>query len=159
MCDGQAMERAKLLAARLHLVGLGGVGSGHLGDQCNDGVDLRIDAVDLFEALGEGFAGGELLRANQLGHLDRRGEAERRRGRLGFDVGGKSGGQKCCGGHPQQDFAAGRLVGVRAVVHGCDFIILAGETAIKRGQIYLEDIERARVAGGPGFEGLDGGTD
>ena len=62
-------------------------------------------------------------------------------------------------GGTRQNFAAGRLVGVRAVVHGCDFIILAGETAIKRGQIYLEDIERARVAGGPGFEGLDGGTD
>ena len=42
-----------------------------------------IDAIDLLEVLGESFAGGELLGANQLGHLDCAGETERGGRRFG----------------------------------------------------------------------------
>ena len=74
--DGQTMQGAERFATRLHLVGAGCVCGGLFGDQGDDGVDLRIDAIDLLEVLGESFASRKLLGSDQDRHLDRRGEAE-----------------------------------------------------------------------------------
>ena len=74
--DGQTVQRTEGFATRLHLVGAG-CGCGCLvGDERDDGVDLRIDAIDLLEVLGKSFASRKLLGADQGRHLDRRGEAE-----------------------------------------------------------------------------------
>jgi len=74
--DGQTMQRAEDFATRLHLVGASRGRGGLIGDEGDDGVDLRIDTIDLLEVLGESFASGKLLSSDQGGHLHRRGEAE-----------------------------------------------------------------------------------
>ena len=74
--DGQTMQGAERFATRLHLVGAGCVCGGLVGDQGDDGVDLRIDAIDLLEVLGKSFASRKLFGSDQGRHLDRRGEAE-----------------------------------------------------------------------------------
>ena len=92
---------------RLHFVGFGGGFGGHLGDEGDDGIDLGIDAVDLFEVLGERFASGEFFCANELGHLDCAGETER--GGCGLSV-KRCNGEERCGRNSHQDFAASWLV-------------------------------------------------
>ena len=62
---GRPWRRAERLVAGLHFVGAGGRCGGELGDEGDDGVDLGIDAFDLFEVRGKGFAGGELLGSDQ----------------------------------------------------------------------------------------------
>ncbi len=116
MGDRQAVERAKPLAARLHLVGLRGGFGGHLRYRGDDSIYRGIDAVDLLEVFGERFAGREFFRTNELGHLDCAGETERGDGRLGFE---RCVGEERRSGNPHHDFAASRLVWD----HVGDFII------------------------------------
>ena len=74
--DGQPVQRAELFAARLHLVGGCRSLDGHLVDECDDSIHFGIDTVDLLEVRGKRFARGELLRANELSHLDCAGETK-----------------------------------------------------------------------------------
>jgi hypothetical protein len=80
----QTVERSQLLITRLHLIGLGGCCCGHFRHHGHDGVDLRIDTIDLLEVLCQRFTGGEFLRMNELRHLHCAGEAERGGRRLAF---------------------------------------------------------------------------
>jgi hypothetical protein len=70
------MEGAERFATRLHLVGTGCVCGGLVCKQSDDGVDLRIDAIDLLEVLGESLASRKPFGSDQGRHLDRGGEAE-----------------------------------------------------------------------------------
>jgi hypothetical protein len=70
------VEGTEGFAARLHLIGAGCVCGGLFGDKGDDGINLRIDAIDLLEVLGESFASRKLFGSDQGRPLDRRGEAE-----------------------------------------------------------------------------------
>ena len=111
MRDRQAMQRAQLLSARLHLIGLRGGGGGHFGHQSHDRIHLRVDTLDLLQVRGQRFASGQLFRADQPGHLDGAHETHRRGGRLSL----KSARESSQSRHSQQDFAAGWKV----LTHGC----------------------------------------
>ena len=77
------MQGAEGFATRLHLVGASGCCGCLVGDEGDNGVDLRIDAINLLEMFGKGFTSRELLSSDHGRYLDSRGKAERGRRRLG----------------------------------------------------------------------------
>ena len=101
------MQRAQRFSPRLHFVGACGSFNGHLSNEGYDSVDFGIDAVDLFEVLGQRIARGKPLLTNELSHLDCAGEAKRGGRGLGFERRNReerSRGDSC------EDFAPGKLV-------------------------------------------------
>jgi hypothetical protein len=74
--DGQTVKRTKRLAMRLQLVGAHCCCSCLVGDKRDNGVDLRIDTIDLFKVLGKSFARRKLFGSDQGRHLHRRSKAE-----------------------------------------------------------------------------------
>ena len=74
--DRQSVQRTERPAARLLLVGLRRVGHRAVGDERDDRVDLRIDALDAREVRGHDVARRDLLLANAPRELDRRERAE-----------------------------------------------------------------------------------
>ena len=68
--DRQAVQRTERAAARLLLVGLRRVGHRPVGDERDDRVDLRIDALDAREVRRHHLARRELLAPDARGELD-----------------------------------------------------------------------------------------
>ncbi len=110
----EAVKRAQLLFVSLFLVGGRSRGGGHLRYEGDDGVDLRVDAADLFEVFGEGLARRESAGADEAGHLDRAEEANR----AGGSLGARSGGRQRCGAEGVERFAAAQIA------HVCDGSII-----------------------------------
>jgi hypothetical protein len=68
---GQTVQRTEGFATRLHFVGVGGCCGCLVGDQGDNGVDLRIDTIDLLEVFGKSFASRKLPCSDHGRHLDR----------------------------------------------------------------------------------------